>query len=114
MHVGDRDAGPERLDGGNPRRGRRCDRGEGRGGGLFRRGRRFPIVLAAVDDQECEQRDDNRPCRDPAQELHERRGRDSNPRESYQPPTRLAGECLQPLGHLSGGVGRRGDPAARL
>src|SRR5262245_2319607 len=34
----------------------------------------------------------------------QRRGRDSNPRESYQPPTRLAGECLQPLGHLSGSV----------
>jgi hypothetical protein len=31
----------------------------------------------------------------------ERRGRDSNPRESFSPPTRLAGECLQPLGHLS-------------
>src|SRR5215208_7597455 len=32
----------------------------------------------------------------------QRRGRDSNPRESFPPPTRLAGECLQPLGHLSG------------
>src|SRR5881227_3152602 len=32
----------------------------------------------------------------------ERRGRDSNPRWSFKPHTRLAGECLQPLGHLSG------------
>src|SRR5436853_2746544 len=31
----------------------------------------------------------------------ERRGRDSNPRWSFDPHTRLAGECLQPLGHLS-------------
>ena len=31
-----------------------------------------------------------------------RRGRDSNPRWSVSPHTRLAGECLQPLGHLSG------------
>ena len=31
-----------------------------------------------------------------------RRGRDSNPRTSLPPVTRLAGECLQPLGHLSG------------
>ena len=31
----------------------------------------------------------------------ERRGRDSNPRWSFPPHTRLAGECLQPLGHLS-------------
>jgi hypothetical protein len=30
-----------------------------------------------------------------------RRGRDSNPRWSDKPHTRLAGECLQPLGHLS-------------
>ncbi len=30
-----------------------------------------------------------------------RTGRDSNPRWSYKPHTRLAGECLQPLGHLS-------------
>ena len=30
-----------------------------------------------------------------------RRGRDSNPRWSYQPHTPLAGERLQPLGHLS-------------
>jgi hypothetical protein len=32
----------------------------------------------------------------------ERRGRDSNPRWRLPPHTRLAGECLQPLGHLSG------------
>src|SRR5690348_15758802 len=32
----------------------------------------------------------------------ERRGRDSNPRWRLSPHTRLAGECLQPLGHLSG------------
>ena len=31
-----------------------------------------------------------------------RRGRDSNPRWRLPPHTRLAGECLQPLGHLSG------------
>ena len=31
-----------------------------------------------------------------------RRGRDSNPRTGFNPVTRLAGECLQPLGHLSG------------
>ena len=31
-----------------------------------------------------------------------RRGRDSNPRWSYKPHTPLAGERLQPLGHLSG------------
>ena len=30
-----------------------------------------------------------------------RRGRDSNPRMSYKPITRLAGGRLQPLGHLS-------------
>src|SRR5213075_71395 len=30
-----------------------------------------------------------------------RRGRDSNPRWGFTPHTRLAGECLQPLGHLS-------------
>ena len=30
-----------------------------------------------------------------------RRGRDSNPRWSYKPHTPLAGERLQPLGHLS-------------
>ena len=41
----------------------------------------------------------------------QRRGRDSNPRWSFPPHTRLAGECLQPLGHLS--VGRaRPRPAA--
>ena len=33
--------------------------------------------------------------------LNERRGRDLNPRGSYKPPTRLAGERLRPLGHLS-------------
>ena len=33
--------------------------------------------------------------------LPRRTGRDSNPRWSYKPHTRLAGECLQPLGHLS-------------
>ncbi len=32
---------------------------------------------------------------------HWRRERDSNPRWSYQPHTPLAGERLQPLGHLS-------------
>ena len=32
----------------------------------------------------------------------QRRGRDSNPRWRFPPHTRLAGECLQPLGHLSG------------
>ena len=32
-----------------------------------------------------------------------RRGRDLNPRGSYKPPTRLAGERLRPLGHLSFG-----------
>ena len=32
-----------------------------------------------------------------------RTGRDSNPRWSDKPHTRLAGECLQPLGHLSAG-----------
>ena len=32
----------------------------------------------------------------------QRRGRDSNPRTGFNPVTRLAGECLQPLGHLSG------------
>jgi hypothetical protein len=31
----------------------------------------------------------------------QRRGRDSNPRWRLPPHTRLAGECLQPLGHLS-------------
>jgi hypothetical protein len=31
-----------------------------------------------------------------------RRGRDLNPRGSFKPPTRLAGERLRPLGHLSG------------
>src|SRR4051812_28503123 len=31
----------------------------------------------------------------------QRRGRDSNPRWGSKPHTRLAGECLQPLGHLS-------------
>ena len=31
-----------------------------------------------------------------------RRGRDSNPRYGYKPHTPLAGERLQPLGHLSG------------
>ena len=31
-----------------------------------------------------------------------RRERDSNPREGYKPSTPLAGEPLQPLGHLSG------------
>ena len=30
-----------------------------------------------------------------------RRGRDSNPRRGYKPLTPLAGERLQPLGHLS-------------
>lgn len=30
-----------------------------------------------------------------------RRERDSDPRSSSKPLTRLAGECLQPLGHLS-------------
>ena len=30
-----------------------------------------------------------------------RRGRDSNPRRGYKPLTHLAGERLQPLGHLS-------------
>ncbi len=30
-----------------------------------------------------------------------RRERDSNPRRSYTPLNRLAGDCLQPLGHLS-------------
>ena len=30
-----------------------------------------------------------------------RRGRDLNPRRSYKPLTRLAGERLRPLGHLS-------------
>jgi hypothetical protein len=40
----------------------------------------------------------------------ERRGRDSNPRWRLSPHTRLAGECLQPLGHLSrGGRGERPD-----
>src|SRR3954452_8363828 len=37
----------------------------------------------------------------------ERRGRDSNPRWRLSPHTRLAGECLQPLGHLSGTPGAR-------
>ena len=41
-----------------------------------------------------------------------RRGRDLNPRESFKPPTRLAGERLRPLGHLSGSAGQAGD--ARL
>ena len=36
----------------------------------------------------------------------QRRGRDSNPRWRFPPHTRLAGECLQPLGHLSGSPGR--------
>ncbi len=35
----------------------------------------------------------------------QRRGRDSNPRWRLPPHTRLAGECLQPLGHLSEGPG---------
>ena len=35
----------------------------------------------------------------------QRRGRDSNPRWNFWPHTRLAGECLQPLGHLSGCAG---------
>ncbi len=30
-----------------------------------------------------------------------RRGRDLNPRGGFKPPTRLAGERLRPLGHLS-------------
>ncbi len=36
-----------------------------------------------------------------------RRERDSNPRWSYSPHTPLAGERLQPLGHLSGIRGRK-------
>src|SRR3954447_10156928 len=39
--------------------------------------------------------------------VSERRGRDSNPRWSLPPHTRLAGECLQPLGHLSGAAQSR-------
>ena len=36
-----------------------------------------------------------------------RRGRDLNPRGGFKPPTRLAGERLRPLGHLSmGGISR--------
>jgi hypothetical protein len=31
----------------------------------------------------------------------QRRGRDSNPRSRLTPDNRLAGGCLQPLGHLS-------------
>jgi hypothetical protein len=37
----------------------------------------------------------------PSGAFRERRGRDSNPRWGSKPHTRLAGECLQPLGHLS-------------
>jgi hypothetical protein len=40
----------------------------------------------------------------------ERRGRDSNPRWSLPPHPRLAGERLQPLGHLSE-IGERAAPA---
>src|SRR4029077_5486607 len=32
--------------------------------------------------------------------IWEREGRDSNPRGSFTPPTRLAGGCFRPLSHL--------------
>jgi hypothetical protein len=35
--------------------------------------------------------------------LWKREGRDSNPRGSFTPPTRLAGGCFRPLSHLPGG-----------
>ena len=38
---------------------------------------------------------------EPAHRARRRRGRDLNPRGGFQPPTRLAGERLRPLGHLS-------------
>ena len=45
----------------------------------------------------------------------ERRGRDSNPRIGLTPINRLAGGCLQPLGHLSArGPYRSGRSAGRL
>ena len=43
-----------------------------------------------------------------------RRGRDSNPRDGFKPPTPLAGERLRPLGHLSkNGPSRNGAVRSR-
>src|SRR5207244_6351151 len=36
----------------------------------------------------------------PEKYLRWREGRDSNPRGSFTPPTRLAGGCFRPLSHL--------------
>src|SRR5947209_17827808 len=41
-----------------------------------------------------------------------REGRDSNPRGSFTPPTRLAGGCFRPLSHLPGESGPSFDSIA--
>jgi hypothetical protein len=64
----------------------------------FRRPTLYPAELRAP---KCSGRQSSRRSR------AQRRGRDSNPRWSFPPHTRLAGECLQPLGHLSGNGGIR-------
>jgi hypothetical protein len=50
----------------------------------------------------------------PALDEQERRGRDSNPRGSYKPPTRFPVALLKPLGHLSGHGQRRVQRRSRL
>src|SRR5213593_2715404 len=42
-----------------------------------------------------------------------REGRDSNPRGSFTPPTRLAGGCFRPLSHLPGESGSSFDSIGR-
>src|SRR4051794_19964491 len=61
--------------------------------------------LAAAPPQRGNAAHPTAPKRRVCRTFRERRGRDSNPRWRLSPHTRLAGECLQPLGHLSGSCG---------